>query len=273
MKANEYQISTEKFKLINENRPLHDKELVTKPIGYFRDALNRFAKNKGSVAAAIIIGILVLYAIIAPIASPYTVSYNDPVYAYVLPKTHLTQNINFLDGCSNKTFNEASFLYYYSMGTETGHYAFKNNQYTPVKTINNKGKEVTMYNVRLDSYHKVGTQFLSGVTLEEYQRIQTYQDLKQVQVIYPITRLADRPENPMDLGDANFWFKTKKSNGITVADGAVINPDGTVTYVDIYAAYTGNDSYTSKMRIEGEGVYTYNYARLLSVSKLGSSAR
>ena len=264
MKANEYQISAEKFKLINENRPLHDKELVTKPIGYFRDALNRFAKNKGSVAAAIIIGILVLYAIIAPIASPYTVSYNDPIYAYVLPKTHLTQNINFLDGCSNKTFNEASFLYYYSMGTETGHYAFKNNQYTPVKTINNKGKEVTMYNVRLDSYHKVGTQFLSGVTLEEYQRIQTYQDLKQVQVIYPITRLADRPENPMDLGDANFWFKTKKSNGITVPDGAVINPDGTVTYENIYAAYTGNDSYTSNMRIEGKGVYTYNYARLLS---------
>ena len=264
MKAKEYQISAEKFNLINENRPLHDKELITKPIGFFRDALNRFAKNKGSVVAAAIIGILILYALIAPIVSPYTVAYNDPIYAYVLPKTHLTQNINFLDGCSNKSFNETSFLYYYSMGTETGHYAFKNNQYTTTKSVNDKGREVTMYNVRLDSYQKVGCKFLSGVTLEQYQKIQEYQDLKNVQVIYPITDFNSRPENQIDKGDANFWYKTKKQNGITVPDGAVINADGTVTYENIYAAYNGNDYYTSKMRIEGEGVYTYSYARVLA---------
>ena len=264
MKAAEYKISAEKFNLINENRPLHDKELVTKPIGFFRDAFNRFARNKGSVTAAIIIGCLFLFAIFVPIFSPYTVSYSDPNYAYVLPKSHLTQNINFYDGCSDKSFNEASFLYYYSMGVETGHYAFKNNAYTTSKVLNQRGQEVTMYNVRLDSYQKVGMKFLSGLTPDEYANIQKYQDEYGVQVIYPITNYSLRPENQIDQGDANFWFKTKKSNGVTVADGAVIHEDGTVTYENIYAVYNGKDNYTSKMRIEGEGVYTYNYARVLS---------
>ena len=100
MKANEINVPQEKFTLVNENRPLKDKELVTKPVGYFRDAFNRFSRNKGSVVATIVIGILVLYALLVPIFSQYTVSYSDPYYVHVLPKTHLTQHINFLDGCS-----------------------------------------------------------------------------------------------------------------------------------------------------------------------------
>ena len=76
----------EKFVLVNENKKLHDKELVTKPVGFFKDAMYRFARNKGSIVAAIVIGVLVLFAIIAPIISPYTVAYNDINYAYCLPK-------------------------------------------------------------------------------------------------------------------------------------------------------------------------------------------
>ena len=45
MRAEEYKLSKEKFVLVNENKKLRDKELVTKPIGFFRDAMNRFAKN------------------------------------------------------------------------------------------------------------------------------------------------------------------------------------------------------------------------------------
>ena len=75
-------IPASKFKLVNENKKLHDKELVTKPIGFFKDAMYRFSRNKGSIFGAIVIGILVLYAIIAPIISPYTVSYNDGYFRY-----------------------------------------------------------------------------------------------------------------------------------------------------------------------------------------------
>ena len=41
-----YDLPKEKFSFANADRKLHDKELVTKPISYFRDAWNRFKKNK-----------------------------------------------------------------------------------------------------------------------------------------------------------------------------------------------------------------------------------
>ena len=48
MKAQDYKISSEKFVFAGTGNNIHDKKLETKPISYFRDAMNRFAKNKGS---------------------------------------------------------------------------------------------------------------------------------------------------------------------------------------------------------------------------------
>ena len=59
-------IPKEKFEFVARDGSMHDKKFETKPVGYFRDAFRRFKKNKGSVVAAIIIGLLVLYAIIGP---------------------------------------------------------------------------------------------------------------------------------------------------------------------------------------------------------------
>ena len=264
MKASEFNISREKFVLVNENKPLKDKELVTKPIGYFRDALHRFARNKGSIVAAIVIGILVLYALIAPVISPYTVSYSDTVYSFVLPKTHITQNLNFLDGCSDKTLNETTFVYYYSMGMETGHPAIKNNKYSIVKQKDATGNLVNAYHFRLDSIQKVGCRFMTGITLEDYQKIQQYQDLKNRQVIYPITTYRSRPTNPADKNNANYWFATVNKGGLTVPDNYTINSDGTVSLNSIYVPYSGTDDYTSKMRVEGGNAKTYDYARVLA---------
>ena len=111
MKNTDYNnIPKEKFVLVNENKKLHDKELVTKPIGFFKDAMYRFAKNKGSIVGAIVIGILVLYALIIPIFSRYTVSYNDVYYAFVLPKVFNSEKFDFLDGCKKQTTNLTTFI-------------------------------------------------------------------------------------------------------------------------------------------------------------------
>ena len=45
MKPNEYEISSEKFVFVNDKNKLKDKELSTKPVGYFKDAWNRFKKK------------------------------------------------------------------------------------------------------------------------------------------------------------------------------------------------------------------------------------
>ena len=93
MRAQDYQISAEKFVFRTTEASLHDAKLETKPVSYFRDALNRFCKNKASIVAAGIIALLVLFAIIAPIFSQYTVAYEDAYYAYCRPRNKVLYNL------------------------------------------------------------------------------------------------------------------------------------------------------------------------------------
>ena len=239
MRPEEVKVPKEKFVLVNENKKLKDKELVTKPVGFFMDAMHRFAKNKGSIVGAIVIGILVLFAIVVPIISPYTVSYRDTYYRYTLPKLFDSDNIDFLDGCTTKTVNETTFLYYYSMGQETGHNAIKRQEYSVKQVYNDAyAKEVPMYSYRLDSYQNAGTVFLTGVTSERYEAIQEYQDRTGKQVIYPITELSKRPEAAQDTHDANYWYETEMSGSITVPKNYKIDEENhTVSFTNIYAPY------------------------------------
>ena len=103
MKAQDYQISSEKFVFRSTDERIHDKKFETKPVTYFQDAIHRFAKNKASILATFIIAILVLFAILGPIFSPFTVSYEDANYAFVLPKNEMFTNlgIHFWDGGQN----------------------------------------------------------------------------------------------------------------------------------------------------------------------------
>ena len=237
MKASEYKIPKEKFALVNENRRIKDKELATKPIGYFRDAFNRFARNKGSLVAACVIGVLFLYAIFAPIFSPYYVSYTDIYFRGTLPKLFTSEKVDFLDGCSNKSLNEQAFLYYYAMGEETGHNAIKRQEYT----VSGDAESGKLYNFRLDSYQQTGAVFVS-MSLDRYHDIQEYQDKNDVQIIYPITDLEKRPTSFAQVTDANYWFETKEIPGKkTEAINYTINEDGSVTFKNIYVPYTADE--------------------------------
>lgn len=77
-----YSFPKDKFQFARSGVKLHDAKLQTKPRGYFKDAWIRFKKNKSSVVAAIIIIFLVLYAIVAPIISPYTMDDKEARYAF-----------------------------------------------------------------------------------------------------------------------------------------------------------------------------------------------
>ena len=48
------------FEFVPEEGRMHDKKLESKPVSYFRDAFNRFCRNKSSVVAACIILVLIL---------------------------------------------------------------------------------------------------------------------------------------------------------------------------------------------------------------------
>ena len=261
MKAQDYSISKDKFVFAQVEEEMHDKELETKPISYFKDAFNRFKRNKASIAAAIIIMILVLFSIIGPFCTPYKVSYSDSVYARALPKNSWFEKTNFWDGCQEWTTNEEQFYYFYSMGVETGHNALKNQKYEKISTLNNKGEKIVMYKFRLDSYQQQGVVFMN-LTKEQYLSIQEYQDANNVQIIYPYTDKSKRPTASQDIRNANYWFKTQTVGG---KSKAVLNAKGELT--NIYRANSGVnpktgqrwDGYYSKMRVEGE-TPKYDYA-------------
>lgn len=259
MKPNEYQISKEKFVFVKNNDKIHDKELVTKPVSYLQDAFNRFKRNKGSIVAAIIIVCLVLFAIIGPWTTPYTVAYKDEYYAYALPKTKISESlgINLWDGCKKVSLSKESFYYYYSMGEENGNLAVKNNKFKK-ETSEYFGRKVTKYAFRYDTYHGVGSKFLN-LTKQEYEAIQKYQDETGIQIIYPITDPKKRPEAEVDKKDANFWYETISTDGKTQAV-VTLDSKGTPSFNNIYLGYTGTDGYTSTVRVEGNDQKLYDYS-------------
>ena len=54
-------ISDEKFEFAQKDKVLRDTKFETKQVGLFRDAMSRFAQNKGSVVAFAIILFLLLF--------------------------------------------------------------------------------------------------------------------------------------------------------------------------------------------------------------------
>ena len=144
-------IPKSKFALAGENRRITDTKFETKPVGYFKDAFNRFKKNKSSLVAAIIIIILFLFALIVPFFSNYTVNFRDGYYKMLLPKSKLLSFIGW-DGCSWYTVSQAGYDSYAAIGYEYGSSSIKKEEPAVVE----EGTGKAYYRVYIDSYEKVG---------------------------------------------------------------------------------------------------------------------
>ena len=280
----EKKIPAEKFVFVHAGERISDKNLEDKPVGYFKDAWIRFRKNKGSVVAFGIIVFLLLFAIIVPIVSPYTVSYEDVNFSYIYPKNPICVKMgwDFWDGCTEKTLNEATFIEYKAIGQETGDLIIKNDEYSVKET-----KTGRYYTFRLDSYHLTGCT-IEKLTSAEFKALQEYQDEHNIQIIYPAIAKLDEAfakKYPQFVTNQNLWYEMEEVN-VRNADGSIDkkkkvampkierNADGTIAFDENgniqfaknYRPNSGvntegvpNDLYTSKMLIEGdEKIYDYS---------------
>ena len=253
MKAQDYKISSEKFVFHSHGEKMHDKKLDTKPVSYMRDALNRFAKNKGSIVAAIIIGILIFFAIIGPWFTPYTVAYEDINYRLVTPKNELFYNLGipFWDGGVQKDkANETDYLMYLAIEEEIGRPVIMS------EVVREEylyfGKNRIAYSFRLDTYNKVGITYQT-LTTAEYEQIQRYQDENNVQIIYPYTDKKQFTDNLAYTHEKNpnIWYKMEGKNILRDENGDLI---------PIYLENNGTDIYTSSMVYKDYTPDKYNYA-------------
>lgn len=82
----EFPVREGAFRFVNEEARMVDVKLQTKPTTFAKDAFKRFCKNKSSVVAAIIVGILILLAIFVPILSGFDVNRVSASERFLQPK-------------------------------------------------------------------------------------------------------------------------------------------------------------------------------------------
>ena len=220
-------IPASKFRFVGTNRELHDKKLDSKPIGYFRDAMNRFVRNKSSVVAAIIIMILILYAVFVPMLcqNTYTRSLTDTLY---LQYAKLPPKFEWLgiDGTSRENkVNKTSYIKYLAIGRETGLNPVVEVYRADYKDDKAASETATFYDIKLNNYYNLGMMERT-FTPAEFEKIQAWQDETGIQVLYPVT-------NSKNTGYPNIWYQVDSNrNPILGEDGFVIADYKTTTPTD-----------------------------------------
>lgn len=80
------EITQEDFKPIDTTTIEHETKFETKPTTFLKDSLKRFSKNKSSVVAAVILGLLLVLSIVVPIVDTNDIKSAHPYYTYLEPK-------------------------------------------------------------------------------------------------------------------------------------------------------------------------------------------
>ncbi len=91
-------LSPENFEFVQMGEKIYDKKFETKPIGYFKDAMIRFAKNKTNVFASIILGLVILGSILIPILSTKNAEVQESRLAYLPPRIPVLADWGIADG-------------------------------------------------------------------------------------------------------------------------------------------------------------------------------
>ncbi len=98
MTDNKQKITEKDFVLVQQDQKIHDLKFETKPTTYFKDAMKRFVKNKSSVVAGIIIGILMILAIFVPIFNKNDIVRSQEPYRFLPPRWPGFENASVLNG-------------------------------------------------------------------------------------------------------------------------------------------------------------------------------
>ena len=285
-------IPAEKFAFVNADTNIHDQAFDTKPVGYFKDAMRRFRKNRGSVIAGIIILLLVLFAIFVPIfSSPVAQTERVSYYAKMAPRTTWGYNIG-INGSTNKDYNENLLMKNlaigvgaeYSYNQETGEEHIptteegRNSYYQPVVSINGYndviqgGDKSRIYHANVDTYLGVGFIYVE-LQPQAYKNLVNFENESGIKVIYPM--IDTNSEYCFSATDANFWYKASKNNQTRGApldandkiqhlssdtltfNDVYLRKDGVVQY---YVRAGGGDEQTASYKCR---VLYYNYYRYL----------
>ena len=249
-------IPAEQFRFVQEDEKLHDSALQTKSKSFFADAMVRFGKNKSSVIATWILAFLLLYAIIAPILSPYNIRDLEPIYINYPPfvPSIAEKGWGVLDGARTmNSQNDAAMLAWKAIAVETGMDPVLGILDTHETQVKVKGQLVTRmtYDIEVNAYY-AKSMIYKTFTYDEFERIQQWQNETGIQVIYPYVESKDISGL---TSEPNIWYQVDSKGN------AVLDKDG--NFIPAYSTNTAKEGaeYHS-LRIPGDdGSYIYSYAK------------
>ncbi len=253
-------IPQEKFAFVQKDAYLHDTKLETKSRTFFQDAMLRFSKNKSSVVAAWILLFLVVFSLLSPVLSPYTINDKDKLYinypSYVPSVAKL--GIGIMDGGKvHSSQNDTSMNYWKGIAEETGMDPALRVVKENVSMVKYRGQMVERktYDLEVNRYYELGVVY-RVFSYAEFQKIQQWQNETGIQVIYPYVDPADISgitDNP------NIWYQVDSKGA------AVLDADG-----NLQPVYSTNKSlegaeYNSLRIASDDGSYIYSAKKSGSV--------
>ena len=100
-------IPKEKFEYVHFDEKIHDEAIKGEAIGFFKDAMIRFRKNKAALVSFIIIAILAVMAIIGPSLGKFTYDEQNVKMTNMTPRISWA-NSDFFSGVKKKEIRETS---------------------------------------------------------------------------------------------------------------------------------------------------------------------
>lgn len=101
-------IPKEKFEYVHFDKKIHDEAIKGEAIGFFKDAMIRFTKNKAALVSFVIIAILAVMAIIGPSVGKFTYDEQNVKMAFSTPRVSWLSGIDFFAGLKKKEVRETS---------------------------------------------------------------------------------------------------------------------------------------------------------------------
>ena len=108
-KRKEERIDKSQFEFVQAEEKIYDKKFQTKPIGYFKDAMIRFVKNKTNVVATSILALLILLSIFVPILSTKNATVLESQISQLPPRVPFLDKLGIADG--TKKFEQVPTSY------------------------------------------------------------------------------------------------------------------------------------------------------------------
>lgn len=246
-------IPKQKLQFITRDEKIHDVKFETKPLTYLQDALIRFAKNKGSIVAAIIILILFLYAILTPLFAKYDMSESDIFYKNMLPRHEFFAKFGFWDGTKTREVKQHYYDYYSGIPGAVV-------KTLDVKEVSDKFRTTTVYKIKYDAYVGFIGYHYEYVIPEEFERMKQYEKDTGTVLLEPIVDTSKIVMAGKE-SDANMWYLSdEKGVAIRDNDGNLQNifvEDKNSEYGDGYAHYIKQNEGKYKIRVLYKEYYKY----------------